>query len=134
VAPAVAVRNAELEPEAAELGKLIRALGGNVRKLLIEHQLSIVERQYQLGRIADAATEIYVSACVLNRLDALLRDGHDPSHHDPSHEAALRLDIETGRGYLAMARRRIRAALAALWDNDDAMTTALANRVLKRGG
>ena len=29
------------------------------------------------------------------------------------------------------ARRRIRQSLAALWDNDDDATTALANRVLK---
>jgi len=64
-----------------------------------------------------------VSACVLNRLDHMHRNAHD-------HNGALRLDLETGRYYLRTARRRIRAALAALWDNDDDATTALANRVL----
>jgi len=112
VSPTVPVRNSELEPEAAQLGKLIRSLGSSVQKLLIQHQMSIVDRQYQLGRIADAATELYVSACVLNRLDALLRDHHD-------HDAALRLDLESGRYYLLTARRRIRQALASLGDNDD---------------
>jgi hypothetical protein len=60
---------------------------------------------------------------VLNRLDHMLRRAHD-------HNGALRLDLETGRYYLRAARRRIRTALAALWDNDDEATTALANRVL----
>ena len=61
---------------------------------------------------------------MLNRLDYLLRDSHD-------HDGALRLDLETGRYYLRTARRRIRQALAALWDNDDEATTSLANRLLK---
>ncbi|HEX5103775.1 MAG TPA: acyl-CoA dehydrogenase family protein [Pirellulaceae bacterium] len=123
VAPAVPVRNGELEPDAAELGKLIRLLGSNVQRLLIQHQMSIVDRQYLLSRVADAATELYVSACVLRRLDAMLRDHHD--------HAALRLDLESGRYYLLTARRRIRQALSSLWDNDDAQSTALANRLLR---
>ena len=39
--------------------------------------------------------------------------------------------LQTGRYYLRTAQRRIRIALASLWDNDDEATTALANRVLK---
>jgi acyl-CoA dehydrogenase family member 9 len=123
VAPAVPVRSAELEPEAAELGRLIRMLGSNVQRVLVQYQLGVVDRQYQLARIADAATEMYASACVLNRLDFLLRDSHD-------HDGAQRLDLEAGRYYLRTARRRIRTALAALWDNDDEATTDLANRML----
>jgi hypothetical protein len=95
-----------------------------VQRLLVQHQMGIVDRQYQLGRIADAATELYVSACVLNRLDAMLRDTND-------HDAAVRLDLETGRYYLLTARRRIRQSLDSLWDNDDTATTALASRMLK---
>jgi acyl-CoA dehydrogenase family protein 9 len=124
VSPAVNVRNSELEPEAAELGRLIGSFGVQVQRLLVQYQLGIVDRQYQLARVADAATELYVSACVLNRLDFLLRDSHD-------HNGALRLDLETGRYYLRTARRRIRQALAALWDNEDEATTNLANRMLK---
>jgi len=124
VSPTVTVRSSELEPEAHELGRLVSSLGSNVQRLLVQYQLGIVDRQYQLGRIADAATEIYVSACVLNRLDFLLRNSHD-------HNGNLRLDLETGRYYLRTARRRIKQSLAALGDNDDEATTALANRVLK---
>jgi hypothetical protein len=124
VSPMVAVRSSELEPEAVELGRLVNSLGGNVQRLLVQYQLGIVDRQYQLGRLADAATEIYVSACVLNRLDYLVRNSH-------AQNGGLRLDLETGRYYLRTARRRIKQALAALWDNDDEATTTLANRVLK---
>jgi hypothetical protein len=102
---------------------LVNLLGSNVERLLVQYQLGIVDRQYQLARVADAATELYVSSCVLNRLDHLLRNAHD-------HDGALRLDLETGRYYLRTARRRIHTALAALWDNDDETTTLLANRVL----
>jgi acyl-CoA dehydrogenase family protein 9 len=124
VAPSVSVRSSELEPEAAELGRLVGSLGSNVERLLVQHQLGIVDRQYELARVSDAATELYVSSCVLNRLDYLLRNSHD-------HNGELRMQMETGRYYLRTARRRIRQSLAALWDNDDEATTALANRVLK---
>lgn len=123
VSPTVTVRNNELEPDAAELGRLVGLLGTNVERLLVQYQLGIVDRQYQLARVADAATELYVSACVLNRLDYLIRNAHD-------HNGALRRDLETGRYYLLTARRRIRSTLAALWDNDDDATTAQANRTL----
>jgi acyl-CoA dehydrogenase family member 9 len=122
--PSVPVRSAELESDAAELGRLVGSLGTSVQRLLVQYQLGIVDRQYQLARVADAATEIYVSSCVLNRLDFLIRNSHD-------HNGSLRLDLETGRYYLLTARRRIRQSLAALSDNDDEATTALASRVLK---
>jgi alkylation response protein AidB-like acyl-CoA dehydrogenase len=123
VAPAVDVRSSELEPEAAALGRLVRRLGRNVERLLRTYQLGIVDRQYQLGRVADAATELYVSACVLSRLDFLLRHAHGDG-------SDLRLDLESGRYYLLTAARRIRRSLAELWNNDDQATTALANRML----
>jgi alkylation response protein AidB-like acyl-CoA dehydrogenase len=125
VNPAVTVRSSELEPDAAQLGRLIGSLGANVERLLRTYQKEVVDRQYQLGRIADAATEIYVSSCVVNRLDELVRRQHG------DHEQQLRMDLETGRYYLTTAARRIRRAFADLWDNDDAATTKLANRLLK---
>jgi hypothetical protein len=126
VAPAVTVRSNELEGEAAALGRLIGKLGANVERLLRTYQMGIVDRQYQLGRVADAVIEIYVSACVLNRLDALIRN-HNGDEED------LRMQLDTGRYYLTTAARRIGRALADLWDNDDDRATSLANRMLKAG-
>ena len=48
----------------------------------VDLQLGIVDRQYQLARVSDAATELYVSACVLNRLDFLLRELADLNDAD----------------------------------------------------
>jgi alkylation response protein AidB-like acyl-CoA dehydrogenase len=124
VSPTVSVRSSELEPDAAALSKLVALVGQNVERLLRTYQLGIVDRQYQLGRVADATTELYVSACVLNRVDALLREhGGNGAEHQ--------LDLESGRYYLLTAGRRIRRSMTDLWSNDDAATTALANRMLK---
>jgi hypothetical protein len=122
--PEVPVRSSELEPEAARLGRAVSALGSNVERLLRTYQMEIVDRQYDLGRVADVAMDLYASACVVNRLDSLLRD-HD---HD---EAAQRYALATGRYFLTTADRRIHRNLRDLWDNDDESTTELAKRLLR---
>ncbi|MDX1948662.1 MAG: acyl-CoA dehydrogenase family protein [Pirellulaceae bacterium] len=124
VSPSVPVRSAELEPDAARLGKLIGLFGGHVERLLATYQLEIVDKQHELGRVADAAMEIYASACVLNRLDHALRHAQGNGHD-------LAEEMETARYYLRTADRRIRRVLADLWDNDDDATTSLASRMLR---
>lgn len=122
VAPDISTSPA-LEPEAARLGRDLGSLASAVERLLATHQLEIVDRQHQLGRIADAFTEVYVSVCVLRRLAAMLREHHVEDHR-------RKRELLTGRYYLKTAHRRIQTTLAALWDNDDDMTNELANLVL----
>jgi hypothetical protein len=122
--PSVRVSNNELEDDAARLGRLVGSFGANVERLLRTYQLEIVDQQHQLGRAADIATELYVSACVLNRLDAMLRDHH-------LSDAEKRSQLETGRYYLRTASRRMQQTLTALWENDDDATTLLAKRILQ---
>jgi alkylation response protein AidB-like acyl-CoA dehydrogenase len=135
--PTVSVQHAELQAEASRLGTLAASLGGHVEKLLRTYRESILERQYQLDRVAKAATEIYVSACVLRRLDWLLdarehsaNSNATGSNGQPQALAEITADIEVGKYYLKTAARRINQNLAALWFNDDADTTAIANRVI----
>ena len=137
--PPVLVRRPALQTEATALSHLIGLLGTNVDRLLRTHRESIVDRQHQLGRVADAATEIYVSACVLNRLDGWrpggpTREGADISglHADdgPLTEAD-ELAITTGKYYLASAERRIRQNLHDLWSNLDGQTAEFAARLLQ---
>src|SRR5690606_8726990 len=123
--PPVNVRNAELEEDAARLGRLVGQFGAQVERALRTYQREIVDQQLPLGRIADAGTELYVSACVLNRLDALLRDHH-------ASDADKRLEPETGRYYPRRAGRRIQRRLTDLWDNDDDATTRLAQRMIRQ--
>ena len=75
-----------------------------------------------VARVADASTELYVSTCVLRRLDELLR-------HESKAAATTKLALAAGRYYLITASRRIRQSLAALWDNDDDITAELAKQV-----
>lgn len=121
--PTVTVRSSELEADAARLGKLVGQFGNAAERLLAYYQESVLERQYQLGRIADSATELYVSSSVLNRLDALVRD----PHVDENEKLKA---LKVGRYYLTTAGRRIRANLAALRDNDDEQTTRVAQAEL----
>jgi hypothetical protein len=120
----VEVRSAALQEDAASLGKLIGTFGSNVERLLRRYQESIFDRQYQLGRVADAAIELYVSSCVLNRLDRLLRN-------EQVGDAERARDLKVGRYYLLTAARRVRRNLADLWDNDDDATTPVANLALR---
>ena len=94
-----------------------------MERLLRKYQEDIVDSQYHLRRIADVATEIYVSASVLKRLDFILSGSNG--------QAETREDaLMTGRYYLQTARRRMQQNLDSLWSNDDLATTELADRML----
>ena len=120
--PNVPVDHAELTADAQRFGGLIGAFGRNVQRLLAKYKEDILDRQYQLARIADVAIELYVSRCVLSRLETLFGHGEN---HQPEQAS----QIAAGRYYLATASRRIRGHLAALWNNNDAQTTRLADRL-----
>jgi hypothetical protein len=122
--PTVRVHHAELEDDAARLGRLVGQFGSQIERLLRTYQESILDRQYQLGRVADSAIELYVSSCVLSRLDDMLAHAHGDDGHRREDELA------TARYYLRTAERRIRGHWAALWDNDDETTTEVARRLL----
>jgi hypothetical protein len=123
VPPAIDVSNPELERDAAELANTAAAFGSQVERLLRTYQRDILDRQYQLARVADAAIELYVGTCVLRRLDAFLR-------HQRPELPAQKLEFATGRYYLHAALRRIRSNLSDLWQNLDVETTDVADRVL----
>jgi alkylation response protein AidB-like acyl-CoA dehydrogenase len=141
MAPHVPVRHAGLQHAAGELGTRVRDFGKAVVDLLRHFRSEalkngnghgdeetriigeVMRRQYQHERIAEAACELYASSCALSRLDHLLASGA------PDSDA----DVTAGRYYLRLADRRIHDNLAALWSNDDALTTATADAALKRG-
>jgi alkylation response protein AidB-like acyl-CoA dehydrogenase len=121
--PPVLVRSTELEADAGRIAKLVGQLGSHVQRLLGKYQEEILDRQYQLARVADAATQLYACGCVLSRLDRLMMD------HHVSQEQQLR-ELALGRHYLLTAKRRIENSLAAAWSNDDEAVTRLANLML----
>ena len=122
--PEVRVTSSELADDASRLGALIGSFSSHVERLLRTHREAIVDRQYQLGRIGDASIELYVSSCVLSRMDRLLEQSH-------GHNGQAAGEMIAARYYLKSAARRIRHHLAELSDNDDADTTATADALLK---
>jgi hypothetical protein len=92
---------------------------------LRQYREAILERQYLQERVAEAACDLYAASCTLSRLDHLLTRGN-------GNPDEIRRDVQAGRYFLTLARRRIRQNLAALTDNDDAATTATANAILER--
>ncbi len=125
LSPDVPVRNSALEDEATRLGRLIGKFGAAVERLLRRHQLEILDMQYTQARIANVAIELYVSACVLNRLDFMLSDPNAGSHTN-------RYGMACGKYYLKAASARMRRHLSDLWDNLDEETTEFANLMLRR--
>jgi alkylation response protein AidB-like acyl-CoA dehydrogenase len=125
VNPDVSVRDARLRPDAQELGRRLGEFSRAVQASLFKHREAIVDRQYVLERLADAACELYASGCTLSRLEHLLAEGNGSPKE-------LERDVGVGRYYLRLADRRVRQSLAALKDNDDEMTTTTANAVLEK--
>ncbi|HEY2838885.1 MAG TPA: acyl-CoA dehydrogenase family protein, partial [Pirellulales bacterium] len=125
--PEVVVRSTELQDDATRLGRLVGSVGSNVERLLRKYQEDVLDRQYQLARVSDATTELYVSACVINRLDRLVRDSH-------ADETEKRTALRLGRYYLKTAARRVHRNLADMWDNDDEDTNRVANMLLAEPG
>jgi len=118
--PEVNVSSPELEGEARLLGNDIARFARKVERLLGKYREEVIEQQHQAGRIADAVMELYVSACVLRRLDRALQDNREPKE----------IELATGRYFLAKSRRNISGALRELRHNDDSQINTLANRML----
>jgi alkylation response protein AidB-like acyl-CoA dehydrogenase len=123
--PEVPVQSHALRTEAAHLGKRVRDFGLAVQWVLRKYREEVLQMQYVQERIADAACELYASSCTLSRLDHLL----SYANGNPSE---LNRDLTAGRYFLKLADRRIRNCLAALNDNDDAMTTEAADAAMRR--
>ena len=122
-APEIPIRNQQLLGEAEALSQATALFGSYVEKLLAKYKEGIVDRQYHAGRIADAVIELYSSACMLRRLDTIF-----DQHPEGSPE---RIDAHrTGSFALKLSDRKIRRALAELWDNDDDDSNDVANAAL----
>ncbi|MFM8273325.1 MAG: acyl-CoA dehydrogenase family protein [Gemmata sp.] len=117
--PTVPVQSPELADDAHALARLVREFGLKLPHVFMaaktEENFAVAELVHE--RIADIAIDLYVSACVLARLDHLLA-GKGAS--DRSAASDPYADPVAGRYFLNLAFRRIRERFAALDDNDDA--------------
>lgn len=118
--PSVPVKNKQLEPFAKELSARVKEFGAAVEGALVRHQKKILDKEYVQERLADAAIEIFNSACVMSRLDSEI------SSNSPD----VTKNLPVGTYYLKVANRRIKGNLEAMGDNDDDASTVAANIVL----
>lgn len=109
--PAVPVKSANLQPYAQALGEMVREFGLKLPKvfLRLKDEAVFVQAQLVHERLADIAIDLYVSSCVLSRLDHLAANPSSDPFADPNY----------GTYFLKLANRRIKANMAGLDDNDD---------------
>ncbi len=129
--PDVPVKSDELRDDAYTLGKLVREFGLKLPHvfLALKNEETFAQAELVHERIADIAIDLYVSACVLARLDHLLagKGGNGkPTASDPY------ADPIAGKYFLKLAFRRIRERFAALDDNDDASLLDSAKAVIAK--
>jgi very long chain acyl-CoA dehydrogenase len=60
----------------------VGTFGEAVEALLVKHGRSIVDKQYELTRLANAAIDIYSSAVVLSRASRALQSGSPTAKHE----------------------------------------------------
>jgi alkylation response protein AidB-like acyl-CoA dehydrogenase len=125
--PDVPVRHETLRPFADRLGELIRRFNVEVNRALIRHREAILDRQYVQERLARAAMELFAAACVLSRWDAELQSAGSGERSEPGWDKAAEY-------FLRGSFRRARRSLAEMNDADDAVVTATADWMLRRGG
>jgi alkylation response protein AidB-like acyl-CoA dehydrogenase len=127
--PDVPVKSMQLKDDAATLGKLVREFGLKLPKVFmaLKNEETFVHAQQVHERLADICIDLYVSACVLARLDHLIAKGQ--SNGTPNDPTA---DVPAGKYFLKLAYRRIRDRFAGLDDNDDAECVSAANGILAK--
>jgi alkylation response protein AidB-like acyl-CoA dehydrogenase len=119
--PDVPVRSAELRDDASTLAKLVREFGLKLPHVFMaaRNEETFAQAELVHERIADIAIDLYVSSCVLARLDHLLAGKGAGTNGKPTPTDPY-ADPAAGKYFLKLAFRRIRERFAAFDDNDDA--------------
>ena len=114
-----------LAAEAAMVAENIHDLALAVERSLLRHGKDIIERQFDQERMANAAIDIYVSACTLTRATWAIEQAGGPE------KAAA--DLDHAKLFVPAAARRARRAVRAMDRNQDVRLKAIAERALASG-
>ncbi len=127
--PNVPVQRAELQPAAHRIARQIKRLGTALPGVFLRagSEARFIQSQLVHERLADIVIDLYVSSCVLSRLDHMLQQGAGDTR--PVDFAG---EIEAGKYFLALASRRIENGFKALNHNDDDSTLQAADAALAR--
>lgn len=115
--------HSSLAPEAARVAGVVQSLAAGVERALMRHGEKMLERQLLQERMANAASDIYLSVAALSRATATLEDGGDAE--------VVQGEVDCARLFVHAATRRARRALRELRQNQDSLIRAIAGRSLK---
>ena len=117
--------HAAVKPEAETFEQSTRELGAAADRILRKHGKNIIEKQFATRRLADILIDLYVTACVLSRVNAAVEE---------KGEAGAARELEILRTFAGRARRRIRFNINRIDDNDDEMVKSLADQAFDLEG
>jgi hypothetical protein len=114
----------ELSSLSEDVSEQVKELRSVSEGLLRKHGKGIVQRQFQLKRLADAVADIYAQVATLSRVTSILDEhGVEPSGQE-------RFIAET---FCTRAASRVRAQFRQIDSNDDERVVAIAKLAYKRG-
>ncbi|CAD5216532.1 unnamed protein product [Bursaphelenchus xylophilus] len=118
--------HSSLQNEAKGLSTSISLFGKTVEQLLLKHKRGIIDRQYELIRLADAAIDIYSNMAVLSRASYVLNQDKDATH-----------DLKIAQLYSQNASRRIQKNLkeaSSVGSNELNLISTIAKQVTDNEG
>jgi acyl-CoA dehydrogenase family protein 9 len=114
----------ELRSLADDVSEQVKELRSVSEGLLRKHGKGIVQKQFQLKRLADAVADIYAQVATLSRVSSVLDEhGVEPSGQE-------RFIAET---FCTRAAARVRSQFNQIESNDDERVVAIAKLAYKRG-
>jgi alkylation response protein AidB-like acyl-CoA dehydrogenase len=127
--PTMPVQSPDLRDDAHTLARLVREFGLKLPHVFmrLKDEATFAQAELVHERIADIAIDLYVSSCVLARLDHMLMRGEGNGKASSEEPYA---DVTSGEYFLTLAFRRIRERFLALDDNDDATLLASARSMI----
>jgi alkylation response protein AidB-like acyl-CoA dehydrogenase len=116
----------ELADEGRTLAHLTMQFARDVTRLLAKYKESILDYQMLHDRLAWSAAELYASAAVISRLQAML----DATPLGNGHDAEIRRDLLIGKGFCHHAAHSVKQRLRGLFRNRDEEILKVADAVI----
>ena len=122
-----------LHPQLAREGQMLAHLttlfARDITRLLAKYKENILDYQMLHDRLAWSAAELYASAAVISRLQAML----DATPLGNGHDVQIRRDLLIGKGFCHRAAESVRGRLRGLFQNQDKEVLKVADAVIGTG-
>jgi alkylation response protein AidB-like acyl-CoA dehydrogenase len=118
----IPVRSAHIRNEANQLSKAIKQFRRDILLLLKKHREGIIEKQFDLNRIANCAIALYTMSAVISKIDSDLMNASDRPE-------ALGNDLARAKLYCTLASQKIRDNHLAIDENIDQQIEELSDTI-----